>query len=73
MTETTLADDILRGAAEIAPFIGETVRRTEYLLERGCLPAFKSGARWRMRKSTYLNFLERLESRGARVAERAAP
>jgi hypothetical protein len=41
-----IADDRLDGVAAIAAFIGEPPRRTNYLLERGILPAGKLGTRW---------------------------
>ena len=41
-----IADDKLDGVAAIAAFIGEPRRRTNYLLERGILPAGKYGTRW---------------------------
>jgi hypothetical protein len=41
-----LADDLLRGAQAIADEIGDSERRTRYLLERGRLPAKKVGNSW---------------------------
>jgi hypothetical protein len=41
-----LADDLLRGVKRIAREIGETERRTYYLLENKLLPAGKQGALW---------------------------
>jgi hypothetical protein len=38
--------DGLRGVRAIAGFIGETERRTSYLLENRVLPAGKEGAAW---------------------------
>ena len=43
--------DILKGAAQIAEYIGEDERRTYYLLERGHIPGFKVGRHWHSRKS----------------------
>lgn len=44
MRETeTIADDRLVGAAAIAAFRGEPVRRTRYLIERGELPHGREG------------------------------
>jgi len=37
---------LLRGARRIAKAIGESERRTFYLLERGILPATREGNRW---------------------------
>ena len=66
-------DDLLTGAAEIAAFRGEPLRRTNYLLERGHLPAFKEGRIWKMRKSAHQRHIEALESAAlARAAGQAA-
>ena len=46
-------DDVLRGAAAIARYRNETVRRTNHLLEKGLLPAVKVGRIWEMRRSTH--------------------
>ena len=64
MTERSLADDTLEGAAAIAAFVGKSLRQTQWLLEAKQLPAFKIGAarKWHMRKSTYLSFIEHLEA-----------
>jgi hypothetical protein len=42
----SLAEDRLSGVKEIAVFIGESERRTSYLLEARRLPAGKLGAKW---------------------------
>lgn len=42
----SIAVDKLRGVPAIAKFIGESERRTYYLLENGILPAAKEGAIW---------------------------
>jgi len=42
----SLADDRLVGAKAIAEFRNEPVRRTNYLLERGMIPAGKEGKVW---------------------------
>jgi hypothetical protein len=60
------ATDTLAGAAEIARFLGKTVRQANYLLETRQIPAFKLGGRWHMRRSTYGAFVERLESQMAK-------
>ena len=57
-----LADDTLLGAKAIAEFTGFNLRRTNYLLEHGLLPAFKIGDRWCMRKSKYLAMIEASEA-----------
>jgi len=45
-SSATLSSDLLRGVAEIAEFIGENRRRTNYLLERSYIPCGKQGASW---------------------------
>ena len=57
-----LRDDLLKGAASIADYIGESPRRTFYLLERGQIPGFKQGGRWNLRKSTMIKHIEKLEA-----------
>ncbi len=47
----SLKDDLLRGVTKIADHIGESERRTYYLLERSLIPGFKIGAIWHSRKS----------------------
>jgi hypothetical protein len=42
----SLKEDRLRGVDAIADYIGETVRRTSYLLERRLIPAGKEGRSW---------------------------
>lgn len=63
-----IADDMLDGAKEIAAYTGDDVRRVNHLLETGRLPAFKMGKRWRMRKSTYLRYIEKLEAEALAAA-----
>jgi hypothetical protein len=46
MSDTSFADDLLRGVPEIAEFLDEQERRVYYLLDRGLLPAGKLGDRW---------------------------
>lgn len=57
-----LRDDLLKGAAAIGDHIGESPRRTFYLLEHGLIPGFKQGGRWNLRKSTMLKHIEKLEA-----------
>ena len=47
----SLADDLLRGCAEISAFIGESQRRTFYLLENSRIPCGKVGSLWLSSKS----------------------
>ncbi len=64
-----ISADTLRGAAAIAAYTGHTERQINHLLEHNKLPAVKIGGRWIMRKSTYRNFLARLEADAlARIA-----
>lgn len=46
LKDETLASDLLRGADEIAAFLGESRRRVFYLCERGLIPCSKEGASW---------------------------
>ena len=68
MSETSIADDMLVGADEIAPHIKKSERQARWLLESKRLPAFKIGGKWHMRKSTYRAFIERLEAEATRAA-----
>jgi hypothetical protein len=58
---TPIADDLLRGAGEIASFIGFTEPQTARLLQNGHLPAFRIGRAWVMRRSSFLDWIERRE------------
>lgn len=51
MTDNDLANDKLKGVAEIAEFIDEPQRRTNYLLERKLIPGWKIGAIWHSSKA----------------------
>jgi hypothetical protein len=44
--ETSLAEDILRGADAIGAFVGLDPRQTFYYLQTGVLPATKEGRIW---------------------------
>jgi hypothetical protein len=46
-----LADDLLSGIRQIAEYLGESERRTEYLVERNLIPVFRLGKRINARKS----------------------
>jgi hypothetical protein len=50
-SDNALAGDLLRGCAEIAAFIGESQRRTFYLLETQQIPCGKQGGSWITSKS----------------------
>ena len=61
-----LADDLLRGCAKIAQFLGESERRTFYLLQTGQIPAGKVGAVWIASKSALRSHFWRLTRAQAR-------
>ncbi len=62
----TLKDDLLRGAKQIAEFLGEKERRVFYMCETGQLEcAFKIGRLWHARRSTLIEELRRREQGGA--------
>ena len=44
--DSMLADDLLEGAADFSNFLGFSLRRTNYLLENGDIPAGKLRGRW---------------------------
>jgi hypothetical protein len=65
---TTIAEDLLEGAQEIAEFLfGHDAdrRRVYYLLDRG-LPHFKLGARIFARRSSIMTWVARQEVRSDR-------
>lgn len=47
-----LAGDVLKGAQEIADFLGEERRAVFYAIGRGALPHYRIGQSIRARKST---------------------
>ena len=59
--QNDLAADMCNGVEEIAEFTGEKIRATYHQCANGQLPAFKFAGQWRMRKSAYLELVERLE------------
>ncbi len=61
----TLKEDLLRGARQIADFLGEKERRVFYLCETGQLEGvFKIGRLWHARRSTLIEELRRREQGG---------
>lgn len=60
----SLKDDILRGAAAISDFIGDSERRTQYKLERGLIPAGKDGRNWVGSKRRLRRHYERITAGG---------
>jgi len=61
MTDQTLADDLLDGAAAIGEYLGVKKRRAMYLLETHQIPGFQLGRRWHARRSTLRRFIEEQE------------
>ena len=59
---STLGNDMLRTVHKIAKFLGESDRRTHYMLEQKQIPGFKIGAIWHARPSTLIAFVKRLEA-----------
>lgn len=47
----SLADDRLRGVSKISDYLGETERRTYYLLENAMIVGWKEGRNWVSSKS----------------------
>lgn len=62
-----IANDILKGAEEIAEFLGEEARAVFYAIAKGRLPHFRVGQNIRARKSTLLAWIAEQE-KTARVA-----
>ena len=70
---TSLADDLLHGADQIAEFLygDEKERRKVYhLVEKSCLPHFRLGATLCARKSTLLQWIAAQEARAFRAKKR---
>jgi hypothetical protein len=67
MIDDSIAADTIEGTSGIAQFIGKTERQVTHLIETNCLPVFKLGGRWHMRKSTYRGFIANLEAQTARL------
>jgi len=63
---------LLKGAEEIAEYIGDTVPKTRWLLWRGGLPAFRRGGMWHMRPAAYDRACEELEAAARTTAEARA-
>jgi hypothetical protein len=64
----TLAEDLLDGAEDFANFLGWPVRRVFYLLEKGLIPARKTGNRWTGLKSRVRQHFEAVEDENDAVA-----
>lgn len=62
-----IAGDILKGAEEIAAFLGEDARAIFYAISKGRLPHFRVGQNIRARKSSLLAWISEQEQ-AARAA-----
>lgn len=62
-----IAADILKGADEIADYLGEDVRAIFYAIKKGRIPHFRVGQNIRARKSTLTAWIAAQES-AARAA-----
>lgn len=60
-----LADDVLKGAAEIATFLGEDRRAIFYAISKGRLPVYRIGESIRARKSALRAWVAEQEARSA--------
>lgn len=56
-----LASDVLKGAEEIAEFIGEDRRAVYHAIKKGTIPTYRIGASIRARKSTLRDWIARQE------------
>jgi len=52
-----IADDVLKGAQEIAEFLGEDRRAVFYAIGKGTLPHYRLGQAIRARKSTLTKWM----------------
>jgi hypothetical protein len=67
MDTFSIADDIIRGSKNISKEIGESKRRTDYLLETKQIPAGKQGNQWVASRRTLREYYARLTSGQATV------
>ena len=63
-----IAGDVLKGAQEIADFLGEDRRCVFYAIGRGTLPHYRIGQSIRARKSTLLAWLAAQETAKSKEA-----
>ena len=56
-----LGDDLIAGGPAIAAELGASKRRAYHMLEAGQIPGFKIGNRWYVRRSSLVEFIDRLE------------
>lgn len=60
-----IANDVLKGADEIAAFLGEDRRAVFYAIGKGRLPHFRVGQNIRARKTTLLAWIAQQEGAAA--------
>ncbi|WP_334154360.1 helix-turn-helix domain-containing protein [Agrobacterium pusense] len=60
-----IASDVLKGAEEIADFLGEDSRSVFYKISKGSIPHFRVGNAIRARKSTLLAWIAKQEGMAA--------
>jgi hypothetical protein len=68
-----LANDLLRGAREIAPFLSMTPRSLYYHVEHGRIPVFRFKSQIWARKSTLRKWIEDEEKRNNKNTRRDDP
>lgn len=56
-----IADDVLKGAEEIAEFIGEKQRAVYHAIKKGTIPIYRIGESIRARKSTLREWIAKQE------------
>ncbi|MFB2553702.1 helix-turn-helix domain-containing protein [Ensifer soli] len=66
--DNALADDILKGAEEIARFLGMDRRAIYFAVSKGRLPTFRIGTSVFARKSTLSAWIVQQESAATRTA-----
>lgn len=59
---TPLSDGLLRGADEIAAFMGSTIRQIYHLAQTSRIPVFKMGTRLYARQSRLIAWIEQQEN-----------
>lgn len=62
------ADDVLKGAEEIAAFLGEKPRAVFYAISKGRLPHYRIGESIRARKSALRQWIAEQEASARRSA-----
>ena len=63
-----LAADVLKGAAEIAAFLGEDTRSIFYMISKGVIPHYRMGESIRARKSALRDWVAKQEAQAGAAA-----